>query len=298
MTGVLIGIGVALAVTAVRAVALPAVRVMIFAWVWLYTLRLPVEDRDGRRAEIRSHVWEQAMDGQQAGYTPDLIAVQMVVQLLKGLPADLSWRFAARRSPAGVLDGVVASRPPTLASHGNRLIGFVDFHEANFRFVFAYIYARIPDMDRTADLTSECFERVFVKGLHKIPEWRAVLFSVARTRIQEAVRDGEVVPSARRRPDVTLWESNPTKAARMEVFLTALRRLPLQAQEIVSLKFDAELTNAEIAHVLGLTEATVRARLFRSLQVLRREMGAQRSGSSRPGEDGDEEGGSSLVPAG
>ena len=78
LTALLVGIGIALAVLNIRAVALPVVKASILAWVWLYTLGLPAPIRDRRRGEIRSHLWEQHRDQKDAGYTPDLIAIQMV----------------------------------------------------------------------------------------------------------------------------------------------------------------------------------------------------------------------------
>src|SRR3989304_4002813 len=48
-----------------------------------------------------------------------------------------------------------------------------------------------------------------------------------------------------------------------------LKTFPQREQDIVSLKFDAELTNGQIAQVMGLTEANVRVILFRPLRKLR-----------------------------
>jgi RNA polymerase sigma-70 factor (ECF subfamily) len=51
-----------------------------------------------------------------------------------------------------------------------------------------------------------------------------------------------------------------------------MRKLPPREQEIVSLKFDAELSNAQIARILGLSEGNVRVILFRTLKKLREMM--------------------------
>ena len=48
--------------------------------------------------------------------------------------------------------------------------------------------------------------------------------------------------------------------------LNHVRHLALREQDIIALKFDAELTNAQIAQVMELTERKVRAILYRTLR--------------------------------
>jgi hypothetical protein len=70
-------------------------------WVRLYTKGLPPQTRDARRAEMESDLWEQGEDAGANGSQPDETALQVLVRLLLGIPADLSWRLeAGRRSGA------------------------------------------------------------------------------------------------------------------------------------------------------------------------------------------------------
>ncbi len=55
-----------------------------------------------------------------------------------------------------------------------------------------------------------------------------------------------------------------------------LKDFPQREQDIVSLKFDAELTNGQIAHIMGLSEPNVRVILFRTLRKLREQMAVHR----------------------
>ena len=57
-----------------------------------------------------------------------------------------------------------------------------------------------------------------------------------------------------------------------DLLLQALRRIPLEAQLILELRFWEELTGPEIAEVLTVGEPTVRSRLRRALEQLRVEM--------------------------
>jgi hypothetical protein len=61
-------------------------------WVRLYTAGLPPEIREARRAELESDLWEQDHEAAAAGVRPTMTAMQVLHRLVRGLPADLSWR--------------------------------------------------------------------------------------------------------------------------------------------------------------------------------------------------------------
>ena len=68
---------------------------MTRSWVALYTLGLPRELRDGRRAEIDCDLWEQR---ELAGYTgePPLgTAAEIVARAVLGMLSDITWRAQA-----------------------------------------------------------------------------------------------------------------------------------------------------------------------------------------------------------
>jgi RNA polymerase sigma-70 factor (ECF subfamily) len=60
------------------------------------------------------------------------------------------------------------------------------------------------------------------------------------------------------------------KRADLARILGHLRRFPAQEQDIIALKFDAELTNPQIAQVMGLSEGKVGVALYRTLRKLRK----------------------------
>ena len=68
---------------------------MTRSWVALYTLGLPRELRDGRRAEIDCDLWEQR---ELAGYTrePPLgTAAEIAARAVLGMLSDITWRAQA-----------------------------------------------------------------------------------------------------------------------------------------------------------------------------------------------------------
>jgi RNA polymerase sigma factor (sigma-70 family) len=130
--------------------------------------------------------------------------------------------------------------------------------------LFAYIYGRLRDTRATEDLASEAFRRVFAEA-RALPDEEAFetrLFTVARDLLISHRRDqspleGPPWDDLLQRPDLTR-------------ILDHLRRLPLREQDIIALKFDAQLTNAQIARVMQLTERKVRVILYRTLREVRK----------------------------
>jgi len=59
------------------------------SWVLAYTAGLASDARDERRAEIESDLWEHGALNGSNGTT----AMEVVVRLLFGVPADLTWRM-------------------------------------------------------------------------------------------------------------------------------------------------------------------------------------------------------------
>ncbi len=85
----------------------------------------------------------------------------------------------------------------------------------------------------------------------------------AAKAVQEAAWQNELIRQPRDPEDTLL------RKERIRDLSDVLRTLPRREQEIISLKFDAELTNREIAQVLKTSELNVRVTVFRALRKLR-----------------------------
>jgi RNA polymerase sigma-70 factor (ECF subfamily) len=161
-----------------------------------------------------------------------------------------------------------------------RLDQFSDKYQQFFPRVFAYIYGRVRNVHLAEDLVSEVFERAFIKmgSLRNDEAFATWLFTIARNLVtshgRRRGREMTVDPDILKSVVATNVSVENEVLVREEVaaVVDCLKRFPQREQDIVSLKFDAELTNGQIAQVMGLTEANVRVILFRTLRKLREMM--------------------------
>jgi len=63
--------------------------------------------------------------------------------------------------------------------------------------------------------------------------------------------------------------------------MTAIDRLPEERQQLLYLKFIAQLSNAEVGEILGRTEGAIKSLYHRTLLTLRDDIDMQRASSSR-----------------
>ena len=161
-----------------------------------------------------------------------------------------------------------------------RLDQFAEKYQQFFPRVFAYVYGRIHNVHQSEDLVSEVFERAFLKmgSLRNDEAFATWLFTIARNLVtshaRKRGRESVVDPDILKSVVATSMSVENEVLVREEVaaVVECLKKFPQREQDIVSLKFDAELTNGQIAQVMGLSEANVRVILFRTLRKLRETM--------------------------
>ena len=66
-------------------------------WVSLYTRGVPATERQRRRDEIESDLFEHAHEARHAGVGAARFSAEILARVLVGVPADLSWRRATRQ---------------------------------------------------------------------------------------------------------------------------------------------------------------------------------------------------------
>jgi RNA polymerase sigma-70 factor (ECF subfamily) len=161
------------------------------------------------------------------------------------------------------------------AQHDRSAFGLL--YERYVDHVYAYLRSRTSTDEDAADLT----QQVFLQALNGMARYeycglpfRAWLFRIARNL---AINFHQ-----RRRPTVT-WDLVPERlqptgsddpalqVVAGETLRLLFASLDPHARELVLLRFAAQLTTAEIAAVIGISEAAARMRLVRILRTLREE---------------------------
>jgi RNA polymerase sigma-70 factor (ECF subfamily) len=171
----------------------------------------------------------------------------------------------------------VAEPVPLLGAKPREAEPFETLYRRCFPRVYAYVASILRDRSAAEEVTAQAFERAYRKrstfrSSRGSPE--AWLFGIARHAALDELRRQRRRATLDRDPeDVNLPvpEDHAEAVVRRETVRAALARLEPRDREMVALKFHADLSNAEIGRVLGMTESNVGTRLHRLVDRLRRE---------------------------
>lgn len=187
-----------------------------------------------------------------------------------------------------VMEGTLTrqgTRPTTrpAARDGLRYeVAFTEAYQTYYTRVFAFIYSRVGNVELTKDLTAEVFEKAYLKG-HAVREAAAYtgwLFMVAKNVVVGHYRKQKRETSRLNRFKETLWladrplepEETAVRSDLVGRVMAQMKTLPQRDQDLLSLKFEGELTNAQIAKAMHMSEVNVRVSIFRALSRLRERM--------------------------
>jgi RNA polymerase sigma factor (sigma-70 family) len=138
--------------------------------------------------------------------------------------------------------------------------------------VYAYVASLLRDRAAAEDVTALAFERALRKRRsfdRARGSERAWLFGIARNAaLDELRRRSRTAALVTEPPDDALAEPDDDPDRRATV-RAALATLDARERELIALKFHAELSNAEIAKVIGATESAAGTRLHRAVATLR-----------------------------
>lgn len=147
--------------------------------------------------------------------------------------------------------------------------------------IYNYVYYRTGNAADAEDLTARIFER----AMKHIGNYRdqgvpfsAWLYRIAHNLVANFHRD-----RSRRQmisiDDVGQWvidDHGPELSAQLmedkDALITSIRRLPMERQELLRLKFVDRLSNAEIGDIMGRSEGAIKSLYHRTLLALREDM--------------------------
>jgi len=163
-----------------------------------------------------------------------------------------------------------------LAQRGDAA-SFTELYERHLPAVYRYLVGRVRSREEAEDLTSDVFRHVWTSR-HRFGgfgTFRAWLFTIVRRTLADHYRRHQPLERlgpaiAERVLDSALTpEDQVVKDERELLVRRLLAGLADEQQEILGLRFAAELTYAEIAVVIGKREHAVKKIAYRTLETLR-----------------------------
>ena len=155
---------------------------------------------------------------------------------------------------------------------------FAQLYEEHFDRIYRYVYLKVGNQAEAEDLTQE----VFVKALEAIGsyKWRDLpfaswLFRIAHNQVVDYFRKQGKVEKVALEDDITLVSgSNPALMAERELeieeVINSVKKLSPAQRDVISLRFGAGLSVAEVAKVLEKSMGTVKALQYNGVAALKK----------------------------
>jgi RNA polymerase sigma-70 factor (ECF subfamily) len=165
------------------------------------------------------------------------------------------------------------------AQQGDKNEALAELYEAYFDNIYRYVMVRIGNRVEAEDITQEVFLKAS-RSIHSF-RWKGVpfsawLFRIARNEVIDCLRKKSRQPtfSLSDLPVVPASSTgNPHPVAELgldiEQLRAAIQRLTQAQQEVISLRFSAELSIAEVANLMGKSQGAVKALQHSAILALR-----------------------------
>lgn len=157
---------------------------------------------------------------------------------------------------------------------------FEEAYRTHYRDVYRYVLVMSHERDEADDVVGEVFKRAWEAWrAGRGPAGRALpwLLLIARRLLTDRWRRGRLIAWVHLRPGEDESRSAVREVDRTAderefwMWLDALARsLPARQREVLLLRYQRDLTDAEIGEVLGLSESGVRSLAARAIAALRR----------------------------
>lgn len=140
--------------------------------------------------------------------------------------------------------------------------------------IFRHCYFRVFDRERARDLTQETFIKTweYLQDGKEVLNLRAFLYRVATNLIIDDSRKKKEVSLDYLKEkgfDAVMEERDSEDFLDVAAALEAVRQLPDQYREAVTMRYIQDLSPQEIGEILGESENTISVRLHRGIQKLR-----------------------------
>jgi RNA polymerase sigma factor (sigma-70 family) len=189
-----------------------------------------------------------------------------------------------------IAQAMVASGDQAGGRFQGRRQAFADLYDKHMPDIYRYVSYRVGNPALAEDITADVFEKALRAFDSYKPEKAAPktwLTAIARNTIidhfrkagkVEVVREDDAPEEVSEDPSVEDQVARLEEARQLRLCLAGLPRLD---QDIISLKFGADMNNREIARVLTISESNVGTRLYRAVRKLRESFEGWENGARR-----------------
>jgi RNA polymerase sigma-70 factor (ECF subfamily) len=163
------------------------------------------------------------------------------------------------------------------AAEGDRQ-SFGEFYALYLNEIYRYILFRVYDDDEAEDLTAKVFLEAWesLTGRPHSPQIkniRAWIYRIARNKVVDYLRTRKPHEPLDDNPDKKL-QSAWLETELDDLFISqklaeGVRRLPANYQEVIILRFINQMSHAEAAEIMNVTESHVRVLQYRALRYMR-----------------------------
>ena len=167
--------------------------------------------------------------------------------------------------------------PELIAEAQENPAAFTPLYDRYVQPVYRYLYSRMGDVHAAEDVTSQ----TFIAACEALPKYReqgqfsAWLFRIARSKMNDHFR--------RNRREVGLEAAGELieredslgtliRAEELSQIRFLIKKLSEEEQDLIRLRYVAELSFVEIANLLGKREDAVKKSIYRLLERLKRQM--------------------------
>ena len=166
---------------------------------------------------------------------------------------------------------VLVERMPVVATDTET---FAALYERTFPRVYAYVASLLRDRSIAEDVTAQAFERAYRRSSSyraRRGSREAWLFGIARNAALDELRRRKRAASTEiPAPDAGPGPEEAAElAAQRDAVRRALGRLGARDREVIALKYHADLSNAELAAVLGVSVSNAGTLVHRAMNKLR-----------------------------
>ncbi len=164
-----------------------------------------------------------------------------------------------------------------LAARGDQH-SFGEFYELHLNEIYRYVLFRVNDQDEAEDLTAKVFLAAWesltdARRRQRINNVRAWIYRIAHNKVidyhrtkkpQESIDDNSI-----KELQGAWLEGELDDLLTSRELAEGVRQLPANYQEVIILRFINQMSHAEVAEIMNITESHVRVLQYRALQQMR-----------------------------